>query len=201
MRKFTATDYRTTPWKNGGGTTTQLAAWPEGAGLDAFDWRISSAQVAAAGPFSLFPGVDRSLTVLQGHGLKLDFDGTRAVTLTCADQPLTFRGEQQVYAALLDGPITDFNVMTRRSRCTHTLDVLRLHGALRYTRQADLMFIYCDHGANICCRTAEGPMHDCAAGDAVLVDRDDGDHVYLSSASSATLYIAHITCKGKPNAQ
>ena len=37
-----------TPWKNGGGVTAKIAAAPPGAGLDAFDWRISRATVAAS---------------------------------------------------------------------------------------------------------------------------------------------------------
>ncbi len=55
-----------TPWKNGGGRTAEILAMPEGAGLDGFDWRISTAEVAQSGPFSLFAGLDRWLTVLEG---------------------------------------------------------------------------------------------------------------------------------------
>src|SRR5690606_24981691 len=51
------------PWKNGGGTTLQLAISPKGASLEDFAWRISSAQVAVDGAFSSFPGADRSLAV------------------------------------------------------------------------------------------------------------------------------------------
>jgi len=43
---------RAMPWKNGGGETLELAIAPAGAGLEDFAWRISSARVGAAGPFS-----------------------------------------------------------------------------------------------------------------------------------------------------
>ena len=36
---------RQLPWKNGQGVTLELAIAPPGAGLDDFDWRISSARV------------------------------------------------------------------------------------------------------------------------------------------------------------
>ena len=66
-----AADHRTMPWKNGGGSTTEIAAAPDGAGIDAFDWRVSMAVVAADGPFSEFPGIDRTLSILDGSGLIL----------------------------------------------------------------------------------------------------------------------------------
>ena len=62
---------RQLPWKNGKGATLELAIAPPGAGLDDFDWRISSARVEGAGPFSHFPGIDRSLGLLSGAGLRL----------------------------------------------------------------------------------------------------------------------------------
>ena len=42
------------PWKNGGGVTREVAAHPAGASLEDFDWRVSTAEVRAAGPFSGF---------------------------------------------------------------------------------------------------------------------------------------------------
>eukprot|EP01042_Synura_sphagnicola_P007286 gene7286-9332_t len=45
MRIIRATDCLVMPWKNGGGTTTEMAVAPEGASLNDFDWRISMAHV------------------------------------------------------------------------------------------------------------------------------------------------------------
>ena len=55
-----------TPWRNGGGVTRELLAWPNPA-----DWRlrISVADIAADGPFSAFPGVRRWFTLLSGEGV------------------------------------------------------------------------------------------------------------------------------------
>ena len=39
------------PWKNGGGSTREIACGPAGAGMDGFDWRASIATIAAPGPF------------------------------------------------------------------------------------------------------------------------------------------------------
>ena len=65
------------PWKNGGGSTMQIAIWPLDVGLDNFDWRISLATITADGPFSVFPGIDRSLVLVDGDKLRLLLDGAR----------------------------------------------------------------------------------------------------------------------------
>ena len=106
------------PWNNGGGTTAQLAACPEGAGMADFGWRLSMADVAADGPFSRFPGVDRTLVLVEGQGLWLDV-GCVSSRLDEGRRMLTFSGETDTVARLVEGPIRDFNVMTRREAFRH----------------------------------------------------------------------------------
>ena len=55
------------PWKNGGGVTREVAVSPAGSSLDDFDWRVSVADIRAAGPFSRFPGIERQMAVLSGR--------------------------------------------------------------------------------------------------------------------------------------
>jgi len=121
-------DHVRMPWANGGGTTYQVATSPQGAGLDAFDWRVSLADVDSGGPFSAFPGVDRILMVVEGPGMELVVDG-RFVPLVALD-PLRFDGAADTSATLVDGPTRDLNVMTRRGRCTATLDVVAVAGVV-----------------------------------------------------------------------
>lgn len=101
------------PWKNGGGTTAEIVASPEGAGFDAFDWRISTARVEASGPFSCFPGVDRVLTVLEGGGIALEIGGAR-LALDAESPPFAFPGDVDCFGHLAAGPLLDLNVMVRR---------------------------------------------------------------------------------------
>jgi environmental stress-induced protein Ves len=112
------------PWKNGGGTTTEVAVSPEGAGLDDFDWRVSMARVEAGGPFSSFAGVDRTLVVLEGQGIVLDIAGRAPAELSRASAPFSFPADVPTAAALISGPITDLNIMTRRGRMTHAVERL-----------------------------------------------------------------------------
>ncbi|GAA2988947.1 hypothetical protein Sfulv_13090 [Streptomyces fulvorobeus] len=112
------------PWRNGGGVTREIAVWPEDAGSDAFDWRISLADVADDGPFSVFPGVDRTLTVVGGEGMDLLVGGEHHIV----DEPLwpyDFPGDRETVGHLLGGPVVNVNVMYRRSRTRAATAVVR----------------------------------------------------------------------------
>jgi environmental stress-induced protein Ves len=112
LRILRSETYRQVPWRNGKGQTAEIMAFPEDAAD--FDWRISMAPVVADGAFSLFPGIDRVLTVIAGRGLLLTLGDAAPVTLTGA--PLAFPGDIACQATLTAGPITDLNVMTRRGQ-------------------------------------------------------------------------------------
>ena len=101
-----------TPWKNGGGVTRELLAWPQPQ-----DWRVrlSVAEVEADGPFSAFPGVTRWFAVLSGAGVRLDM-GAHSHELTAASEPLCFDGAAGVHCSLLGGATQDFNLMLRGVR-------------------------------------------------------------------------------------
>jgi environmental stress-induced protein Ves len=139
------------PWKNGGGVTREVAAFPEGAGLDAFVWRVSIADVAQAGPFSRFAGIDRTLVLLSGAGMLLDETddaGTHAVNTLALIQPLDiaeFAGEAQIDARLVDGATRDFNLMVRRGAAVGETEVWR--GATQRTVSADVVLLFCASGS------------------------------------------------------
>jgi hypothetical protein len=127
LRKLGPADYREMPWKNGGGSTTELLIHPPGATLEGgFLWRLSMADVAGSGPFSPFPGVDRTLLLLSGNGMELDHGEHGRQTLAGPLEPVTFSGDWATRGRLLDGPCRDFNVLSARGRVRHQVKVLRL---------------------------------------------------------------------------
>lgn len=126
-RRLPAAGRRAVAWKNGGGVTSEVAAEPPGSDLSHFDWRVSIAQVAAAGPFSVFPGIERRLAILEG-ALELAIDTRPPLALRAHDAALVFSGEAPVSARPLDGPVTDLNVMTRIGRCAARLELRRGEG-------------------------------------------------------------------------
>jgi environmental stress-induced protein Ves len=125
MRLLRAADRQATPWKNGGGVTREVAAWPPGAGFDDFDWRVSMAEVAADGPFSTFPGVERTLAVLEGR-LRLAVEDRRQIILSAETAAVAFPGEAAVHAVVEAGPVLDLNLMSRRGKVTAQLTRLDL---------------------------------------------------------------------------
>ena len=85
------------PWKNGGGSTTEIAIAPAGASVSSgFDWRVSMADVVSDGPFSAFNGYDRQLALLSGGGMVLSGLPDGDITLRPGDRPLAFAGEAAI---------------------------------------------------------------------------------------------------------
>ena len=127
------------PWKNGGGTTTEVAAFPEASGLENFGWRVSIAEVAQSGAFSLFPGIDRHLVLLKGR-VALTVAGMGTMELSPADSPVSFPGDTAADAHVIDGPATDLNVMTRRGAFAASLTRRKLGGAIETNASVTLAF-------------------------------------------------------------
>lgn len=118
----------TVPWKNGSGSTTEIAVDPPDGDFDNFNWRVSLATISENGPFSVFPGVERTLALVDGHGLTLDIDGNDRVLVGKDEPVLAFSGDSEVEATLNRGPSVDFNVMTRSETCYHLFGRRRLLG-------------------------------------------------------------------------
>ena len=120
-------DYRRMPWKNGGGTTTEIALAPLPGDAGRFLWRVSIADVAQAGPFSAFSGYERLIAVVEGAGMRLTVDGT-PTTVSHRAPAFRFSGDAVVDCALLDGPIRDFNLIVDRAHAVGTALVHALDG-------------------------------------------------------------------------
>ncbi len=162
------------PWKNGGGVTREVAAFPADAGLDAFVWRVSVADVAQAGPFSRFAGIDRTLVLLSGAGMLLDeADGAQGVqgvkthALTQALAMARFTGEAQIDARLVDGATRDFNLMVRRDAAQGEVEVWR--GATQRALSADAVLLYCAEGS-VSVTPGDAQALSLATGDTLRID-------------------------------
>ncbi len=123
LAQLRAADVAPQPWRNGGGRTRELLAWPAGAG---WRLRLSLADIDADGPFSAFPGVQRWFAVVAGAGVELALPDRDAAPsshrrrsdasprrLTTASEPLCFDGAEAPECCLLEGPTRDLNLMLR----------------------------------------------------------------------------------------
>lgn len=109
IRHLTPADYVTMPWANGKGSTIEMLRAEEDGALK---WRLSRASVVEDGDFSIFPGIERNLTVLTGPGFDLVGQGLNLAARPLS--PVSFPGDIAVRATGVSAPSDDFNVMTAR---------------------------------------------------------------------------------------
>lgn len=106
--------YKTIPWKNGLGETTELAINEDG-NLENFDWRLSIATVTQDGVFSDFSGYSRNLVLISGQGIHLQHDSKKIDQLDKLLDMASFDGGCKTVGKLTSGAIKDFNIMTKTS--------------------------------------------------------------------------------------
>jgi uncharacterized protein len=142
MRIIHRESYQRMPWKNGKGLTEEVIVAPFGSTMETFDWRLSIAHVGEDGPFSLFPGVDRSIALLDGEGLRLDLSDGDSTVLAPEGQPFTFAGEWAISSTNLGGPTIDLNIMTRRGRCQHSMSRCHTAQPLSIVAKAETILVF-----------------------------------------------------------
>jgi environmental stress-induced protein Ves len=183
------------PWKNGGGRTAEVAAFPEGSGFDTFGWRISMADVASDGPFSIFAGIDRTLIVVEGEGIELDVEGI-AYRLDEASPKLSFSGDDITTGRLLAWPIRDLNVMTRRGQFRHRTRFVESGVALLAEETCAAFLVALDGSFDV---TLDSTIHSLQVLDVLMLEATQ-DLILLSGTGRAILveiasdqpeYLAH----------
>lgn len=195
LQSFTVADLRPMPWKNGGGSTREIVCQPPGADMEGFGWRVSIATIAQPGPFSVFLGVDRVITLLDGDGVRLQGQGVDHVLATPL-APFAFSGDVALDCTLLGGTSTDFNVMTRRSQWQAEVQLLRTASTISPSRDGLLLAL-----------GGDWDLHDGATGQHCA----DGSGVWWSDAlqgwaarplsDTAALLVVHFTAALPATAQ
>lgn len=181
------------PWKNGGGTTTEIFVAPENAGLSGqpFDWRVSIADVAGDGPFSPFPGYDRHIMAIEGRGMMLEGGPQGPIGLTRPFVPRTFSGDWTISSRLVSGPVRDFNLMVRRDRYESRLEMHEAASALRLDAASSTLLIHLFDGE----LTTAG--HLLAAGETLILDPGEAT-IARPLAGPTRLALCRITLRSSP---
>ena len=193
IRHLTPAGYRVMPWKNGLGTTTELAVEPPDAGLDAFTWRLSIADLTTSGPFSAFPGVDRIIVQTEGEPMELVHEGRgrqRLGPLT----PYPFQGEWPTHGELT-GRARDFNVMTRRARARAGLGVhaLAAGSAVRLVGVGATQIVHALRGAPA---IVAGGATTLSEGDTLVLGGAAGLEIAAASDAAVVLVIDIVDTRG-----
>ncbi|HLB33080.1 MAG: hypothetical protein A3F67_08990 [Verrucomicrobia bacterium RIFCSPHIGHO2_12_FULL_41_10] len=194
---ITPQEWQTQPWKNGGGVTHELISEKDAKGIL---WRVSIAEVRQNGPFSLFPGIDRIILLLEGAGFSLKFQESQSVkNINYHYEPFSFAGEEMIECALLGGSVRDFNVMTRRGDLRATVEVLNLKAntshLLSLSTSTKHLF-YVAAGSIIMC--IDENQYIVKEKEMLVVELKDINAVnLLSQHSGATIFFINITVTGR----
>lgn len=144
IRMLDPAGFQAVPWKNGGGTATDIAVSLAADGEVA--WRVGTAAILKGGPFSDYDGVTRTFTIVEGPGVHLDFEGEGTRTLP-RDQPTRFAGAPAPFCRLRDGqPATAFNLLTRDGAAHGTVRILAGGGAAETLAGSDVCVIFAVEG-------------------------------------------------------
>ncbi|TAM56575.1 HutD family protein [bacterium] len=159
--------YRAMPWKNGGGITHEITVFPS---EEAPVWRLSVATIERDGPFSDFTSYDRTIVPLEGHGVILDLSNGERAVLDRPFHPFPFAGELKVDCRLIDGPVRDFNVMTRRAECTHAVEARRIGERALNLAGPEARFVYVFEGELVVEVPPSGAGEHLHVGDTLCLD-------------------------------
>lgn len=158
--------------------------------MDDFGWRVSLAEVTADGAFSVFPGVDRTLTLAEGAGMDLAIGGVRRL-VDRRYAPQRFPGDEPTDCRLLAGPVVNFNVMYRRDAVSADTAVVRGDLALAVRPGESLLVVALEGTAEVAGSAELGPY------DAVLV-AGAREVVLRSSGRAAVVRLAPAPARAQP---
>ena len=120
--------YPIVDWKNARGKTAEIVVFPPEASLTkgTFLWRLSSATVTEAGPFSAFPGYERYLALVEGKGLRLQFANGGRVLNVKPGEVCQFSGDEPISCELPAGKIADLNLIVQKSTVKAEFKIITL---------------------------------------------------------------------------
>jgi environmental stress-induced protein Ves len=171
--------YRRLPWKNGGGTTTDIA-------FEGDEWRFSRTPITRQGPFSDYAGFERLQVLIAGGGLVLQTpDGE--IDLRTPFRPVRFAGETPIVCRLEAGAVEVINLMGKRGR-VH-LDLAVLQAGDRRHLGAGLHIAYCPAGPAVLRLGDE----ECTLADDAALRIDAGDDTTLT-CSNGRVVLASVAC-------
>lgn len=186
MQVLRFADRAASRWKNGGGVTREYGVHPEGAGMDDFFWRVSRARVERHGSFSVFSGIDRTLTLIDGVAIDLMMPD-RHIRLDATTPPYRFSGDLAIECRIPAGPIEDINVMTRRGRWTHAVEKHAISEPSSVKLAGDVNFLFALAPVRV--SVADHAAVDLGHGDALVLERPTSARVETSDGRAEILAI------------
>ncbi len=183
MRILRWSDLVPVPWKNGQGTTREIAREPA---QGSFAWRLSIADVGEDGPFSNFTGMRRVLSVISGNGMEL----LHAHGTIHADYgiPVEFDGALDITSRLKNGPLQDLNLIFNPLLCT---------GSVNRIGSSESRQLRCENGTTLALYCMAGSVdlrqtEQLNKGDTLLVEGGHLNFVVGEYSSALLIIISRI---------
>lgn len=183
LTRITPADHIHMPWKNGKGSTAEIAV-RRPPGNDRFLWRLSRAQVPEDGPFSDFSGYDRTLVLIEGSKLGLDFGAGRAARLEAPFAHASFAGDWPTVATLAAGPVADLNIMTDRARARHKFTLLTASTGQSCTTEAATIIVHALSEASVVSLDS-GEKIALNVGDSLIIEQESAAELTVTVTSEA----------------
>jgi environmental stress-induced protein Ves len=118
-------DLPVTRWRNGLGRKADLTGGP--------GWTLSFAWMDCDAPFSDYRGQDRTLTLLEGTGFTLAFDGQPPLVIDRQQEPTHFNGDWPARCVLAGSSCMVFNIIAERARWQQSVEIVPVAGEVALT--------------------------------------------------------------------
>jgi hypothetical protein len=185
-RRILMSDIAATPWKNGGGVTREIATGPSPSAGAGWGWRVSLAEVAQDGPFSIFPATDRVIAVIDGEGMDLVSPDGATIALD-PFQAVRLSGDDPLFGRLRHGPVRDLNVMVLREHFAADMDLWQGPcGATSDVGSEDCLLIH-DLAGRCAVRVDGGNPHDLIPGESLVHEGQGRFEFQLADDSRAAV--------------
>ncbi len=186
VRILRRSSFVATPWKNGGGITHEAIRVP--ATGDQFLWRVSVAEIESSGAFSDFTGYHRTMVLLRGSGVHLNFsDGCRSDLRSIGDMA-QFDGALAAQCELVGGPCVDLNLIVSNTLALPRIRIERLRSDLRVQEYAASSLIFCIQG-DVALNSIEGRASVLNPWDLAIADAAEAVRIAPADSSRESLVL------------
>jgi hypothetical protein len=169
VRKSDFTEGR---WPNGAGVSWTIASSPTSSAPAKADWYFATALIERPAPFSLLPGVDRVMTLIEGGGFRLRVDGLGEFLVDRPSVPIPFPGDRPTECQVEGKPSTVLNLLFARTLLTAEVSILKDGDCIDVPGHCEVVLLYALAGR--AALSWEGQRAEINAGDAALFQPRNG---------------------------
>jgi environmental stress-induced protein Ves len=175
------------PWRNGAGWTRTVCAYVVD---EKVLWRVSVADITAAGRFSQFADMDRTAILVQGGPLHLSNDSVQLDFDRIGSQ-IQFPGEWSLHCSAPEGITQLLNIMVKRGLAAARVQVLE-NAALALTPGGQQLVLVLRGSFQLC--SSSGSSHTLQARTGLHLHAPEEDWQVEPMGADAVMVWCMLTC-------